>query len=439
LKNDIGKQYHEIANIIEELDDLVDVQDLKYFAKNTDKAFTVFSKKIDDLTKITKTLADGDSLKLLKSLKLGASAGMASVVGMMALEMAASWIFTSFVCEYVERWMKNLQVLQIYPIKKDGRSYTAGLNGSKGIIVGSPSYEDPGLIEGTLVDFFDKEVSGPLNFARDFLTTSRMKQIADKYKRSVEPLDSDSLTDRTEIINTTLFSIATQELKIHNQYLAMLYVPRIDIKNSSEENKELIADTFSELVISRKTNIQLSSRIKEEFIPLTESVDLNNYIESDLLKLIYSTDDIEETDFFYRMNPETIKFESKKIKITPIYDNGVKDYPLLRPDAYTMLLEILKRLDNKVNTVKSKHNNLNRDSYPVLLQSALRLEDKWGATGLSFSLSSSYHSENIYNILTELDNEQKELNKQLEINNPLFGFRRLSNNYSFDIIVFPKK
>ena len=436
--DDIGKQYHNIATIIEELDDLVDVEDLKYFAKNTDKAFTVFSSKLDDLAKITENFADGDVLKSLKALKLGASAGMASMLGMMVFEMAASWIFTSFVYEYVERWMKNLQVLQIYPIKKEGRSYTAGLNGSKGIVVGAPSYDDPGLIEGTIVDFFDKEVSGPLNFARDVLTTAKMKQIADNYERSAKQPNPDSLVDSTKIINETLFSIATQELKIHNQYLAMLYIPRVDIKNPSEENKEVIANTFSELVISRKTNIQLNSKIKEEFIPLTESVDLNNYIEADLLKLIYSTDDIEETNFFYKMPSETIEFESKNIKVTPIYDGGIKDYPLLRPDAYTMLLEILKRLDNIVNTVKSKHNKLNRDSHPVLLQSALRLEDKWGATGLSFSLSSNYHSENIYNILTELDAEQKELNKQLGISNPLFGFRRLSNNYSFDIIVFPK-
>lgn len=94
-----------------------------------------------------------DALKKAYYVKTGTA--IATSVGLTLAEMALEAIICGVVRNNITRFYRNLEVLRIYPLTKNGKVYTAGLSGSMGLVVGSSTFDKQGWLQNFLTDLSD--------------------------------------------------------------------------------------------------------------------------------------------------------------------------------------------------------------------------------------------------------------------------------------------
>lgn len=94
-----------------------------------------------------------DALKKAYYVKTGTA--IATSVGLTLAEMALEAIICGVVRNNITRFYRNLEVLRIYPLTKNGKVYTAGLSGSRGLVVGSSTFDKQGWLQNFLTDLSD--------------------------------------------------------------------------------------------------------------------------------------------------------------------------------------------------------------------------------------------------------------------------------------------
>jgi hypothetical protein len=367
-----------------------------------------------DVNRVTDSVKSGvkfadtlkDSKKLLSAAKLafGARIGLGMLAASAALEMAVTYALTAFAYEYVERWMKNLQVLQIYPLKKDGKPHTAGLEGSKGIVVGSSTYNTPGMIEGWLVNVLaDKEGknAGFYNVIKNMIASEDMMEIVSKYKRKEGIPDTGTLVGTENLIQGLLSKMAGDEMMKQNGFAAMMLQPRIDLNSKDLVMIEKKRAALKRYGLKDTETVEMNPNIIKELVPLYASKKLVELKEAGRLKfrhdLIADQEkmDVQTMKVYEASNDGEFYAKTKKfniegaVKAIPvIYDHGVLDMPFLRPDAYYVLIEIINRLEIKFKEEGNKYGEDEMfDKHNIIIHSALRVGDMtWARTGYSFTI-----------------------------------------------------
>lgn len=390
----------------------------------------VLGTKADDIKSSLKVINELDDIVAgAKAVKAGASLKslLLNNIVMFVVDIAIS----KSAQEYLTKALRNLQVLTIYPLKKDGKVWTAGLNGHQGSVYGSLTYDEPGWLEQLAIKFFDYgdnsswlSISKYLGILRDiFISTEEMKDIVNSYKRgSGYTIESHSdEKNAIEVQKSLSESIALNDIQSYSDYKNIYFTKRlsiIDIQDKSDDaklsyaqNKIYSDDLEQDTTITQKVQYILSS-----------AETLKQLYLKDCFKLAY--------DFNYNdvEGNEKLGLTMKKI---PIYNGGgavqevyvkeisstptVYDIPYLRPDAITLLHYVVNKVlddiqpDYKLDTCTFE----SIAEHPFILHSATMVNSSegWRSTGYLFTLEVKNY-DNFSNIINEIEQE-----KQLILNN----------------------
>jgi hypothetical protein len=393
-------------------------------------------------------ITSSKSIASLSNLALGAkTAAMASAVALMA-EFAIVQVMTSFAYEYVERWAKNLRVLQVFPLKKDGMVMTAGLDGSNGIVYGSPTWNDSGVIGSWLVGLLGPHkgfMGGVAEGVIDLFASADFKEIVAKFMKKEEIVTDMSPGESTLFINDLLKATASDEMLNGNKYRSMLMRSRID-KFKSEDGKIAI----SQYAITDIDGYDLNKEILENMVPVASNVTIQKMVADKKFKFLADTlykeygpadPKLNWVIGQQKFNVNSTVVEMRTIK-EKLGDSYTYDVPFLRPEAFYLLIEIIDRLRDELEPVTSLAGAVSGFiEHPVILKSALRVGDNSiAATGYSFKLNVVG-----YNKLGELIRkiEAKErafVEGVLGEARALFVYREIgAGGDNYEIVVYPPK
>lgn len=390
---------------------------LKYLDKLDDTIFVKSAKSMEKFSDLGEVFKDVNKVKKGKGI---VTAAMASNL----LWLAAEIVLTKFTQEYIERKLKNLQVLTVFPVMKNGTVMTAGLNGNKGSVFGSPTYGEPGFIEEMAINFFDGKYGSVWPLVTSFLVnTSQMKEIVDGYRRnsSFENATGSETVQKTSVINNLMNSVVNNEVKSINAYKQLFLDVRVSDPMSQEGR------------IAYKTNCLLDIEHPESDKKIRNN--LVYIFKDDILKQLNSPSNPEKQVLLFAAQQNTDKKDSSgntyetcvlsiasntegseqniEVRCKKIQQSGEKypvyDIPFLRPHAQTVLAYIIERVVKKLQPDATSENSTldNLHKHNIIVHNCTRINEKssWYNTGFSFSIQVKDYNE-FGNILKEISDNQ---------------------------------
>lgn len=341
----------------------------------------------------------------------GLAANLISIVGFEVLG--------KYINNFLTRELKEMQALQVWPLKRFGYPWTAGLAGQTGLIIGAP-HAQPSILKGGLTNLLS--TTGKKPFWADILVGAfvdeNVRALADKYRvqqgfldENGNPVDTDSAG-----FSAQMKKALVNNGEVQNDYRAMQLVPRVA---DGTEDYLAARDYFA---IKDVNTYQDDPKM--EYLQVI----------SDDPRIIPYMGDTGQN--FFRiaheepaLNPDpgqveaiTLKKDGTNYHLKLIHGttpNGEPylDAPLLNKDTMNILYEIIRRAKNKMPPMncsdRYEHYEETKNSF-VCLESALRIGDKEseGATGFTFILEGYDKAKKpLADAITELYNEIEKENK----------------------------
>jgi hypothetical protein len=366
----------------------------------------------------------GETLAEVNTVKKGAGA-IKAFLSSNALWLAAQIVLTKYAQEYLERKLKNLQVLTVFPVMKNGLVMTAGLDGNKGSVFDSPTYNQPGFIEEMAGNFFDGKYGTALPLILECLVnTTDMREIVDNYKRDPsqqngsEEVLSDSYTNKL-LTATTLKDVSGAEA-----YRQMFLVPRVA---SATDNDAKVAFAKYKLVDipDPATNGEIDSNLAYIFINdylrqfNDPKKDKNRQVlffaaqqnesskDSDGNEVgTYTMDVKSSSEGTKDLTVKCKKIEQGEDKL-PVYD-----IPMVRKDAISTLTTIVKAIIDTIQPDATSDNSTLDElhKHNIIIHNATRVNEKtsWFCTGYSFSIEVKDY-DNFGNLLEKMHKDQPKI------------------------------
>lgn len=414
-------------------------------AKTTFKSFD----KIDDV------------FKSVNGLRKGAGA-LKSVLSSNLLWLAAELILTKSIQEYLERKLKNLQVLTVFPMMKNGKVYTAGLDGSKGSVFGSPSYSETGFIEEMAIKFFEKKdgvIGSSLGFLRDvFITTPEMLRIVEGYRRDngYGSAVGSSEVQRTSEELKLIEAVTKSNISGFTAYKQLYFDARVE---NSKSQEALAALNKYKLVEMSDKDIFFGKTISQNLVPVYDMPLISKLSDAGVFKFV---------------GEEGVKIETDKSKVTtkdivtlqavegaaPVYapckiiETGsdiapVYVLPYLRQDAAIVLEmvveKVCKALQPDYESSECKFEYLHQNN--IVLHNGIRINDEgaqgkgsWFSTGFAFTLEVKNY-QNFSNIIKEINDLDMDIEKSGKYTFRLLNIQKDSvlSGQVYNFWVSPKK
>lgn len=346
-----------------------------------DAASVLTAEKI--ASKVSANVDDvNDALKKASYVKRGAS--LATTVVGMVVEWAIEAIICGTVRNSITRWMRNMETLRIYPLIKNQKVYTAGLSGSRGLVVGSSTFDKQGWLQNFLSSFMDNWVVK--NVAYEWIlggNASDIDSILNNWRRGndMKEPDSDLVGASSSIIN--LLSSVNANMNNYDGMMAnRIILDRIttlyDNNDSKESGKAL--STFSKLFVedgdSLEYNIRLSALQPISF--LIESLTESGVPENTLI-CYHNIQDY---------NPSTTQIYYNNNVLNISYYNSIPEYPelmdmaMLSYDCNMILSTLIK---SYIPSQYSGYINENGDPVSISIVNALipGYSSSWLSTGYS--------------------------------------------------------
>lgn len=389
-------------------------------SSNTANSVKKFASKVTDkvVSTAAKALAKREALSIMGSfiikrlmttaLMTGAVALLGPVVGTSVLIGAAIFVGFSILCRSVthslENFIKNMEVAKVFPLKHYGKVLTAGMNGSKGVIIGSPTEKQQGVMS-TLFGKICGRNSG--DGADDYLADAlKWLTFGDDVMDAGAVLRKDE-NDQLYIANTANTSQSTETIQYsfddilkgysnygnksenaRNDYRKMMLSPRIDYEDS--EALSLALNRFS---MKKAKYWRDDTKLKNNKC-IVDDERLKSYIQEGFFKIIHETPALNDGA---NVDSQTVKIDGKeryiKVIVQTLADGKTLTYdiPMLHPDAMNILYEIVRRTRTAMSSENSSDPQAtfekNKNSF-ILLESALRAGDttSLASTGFSFTL-----------------------------------------------------
>lgn len=437
--------------------------------KSLDDAFDAsrIATKVDDVAGAAKTIVSNfdETAQLLRGARYAAiftPAGLIYTVASIAIEYLVTAILTGLASNYITRFMRNLEVLRVYPLFKNGKVYTAGLSGSRGIVVGSATYDMQGWLQSVLIDMTESGFgSGKTTLlgglwdivGGGFLDLSDAEAIIQSYKRNngIESSDTNS-SFKNQQLNTQLSNIASYLIAGQDLMASFDQLERIKTlngMNATDEEKEAASEMFGSLLLyDQDIDYEYLTNNLTDIRHLTDYTS-NAYSTTDIVKSYhYNLDEITHDPLAIAtqiMNlPESVSRSQIRVS-TPHYyvtkdSSGViihNNYPFLCTELINILINIIDRIHNDYY-----HNNYcNNDNEPVQLwiTSAACLANTNDLATNNFSWHNTGYGCEIY--LTNSDNLETYLS-ELQTRYPTvfqYEFKQeTSDGYKvYNLIVYP--
>jgi hypothetical protein len=318
---------------------------------------------------------------------VGAAAAAPAIL-VNAVIIGTTILIGKYVTESIARWAQNLQVLQIFPLKKHGLVMTAGLDGNKGLVYGSPSYNDPGLIKGLYANLTGANDNPAIAFAQEWFMSEEMRNIGAKYQR-----DGGIINDKGKPIadermfNKTLRAAASSKGEITSSYRASQLIPRVALNNNKE-----VKESFDHYAMLNVDRIQADPKLQDNQL-ISVDLRLKPYLDQRFFQIIHEQENLNAgkkvKTMMLMIGGQAI---NTKAIIGATKDGSVLyDLPLLNRDTMNVLCEIIKRAKANMPAADASDQYQSYEETKgcfVMLKSALRVGDKdtFSSTGFSFIL-----------------------------------------------------
>ena len=334
---------------------------------------------------------------------IGAAGGAAAAVaGTIAMCLAQQTVGT-YLSNCINSYMRNLQVITVFPLKRYGLSWTAGLQGSKGMIFGAPSYDEQGPLTSLIVETIDNN-SGASGLLASCFFDDSTRNIARSLKRSsnYEPTGiaediKDMAADAFERPGRTAAAFTSHlyaasgaaigTYNVYNDYRRMQMIPRADFSRDGD-----VMESYNYFKMTNAESFQNDPKLQRNIL-ISEDLRLKPYLTDGFFKIVHQYPNLDLGNGV-EQREITINGSKKCIKaISYQTANGapVLDIPLLNQDALDILFEIVRRTKNLMPAANSSdpyeaHDEM-KNSF-VLLESALRVGDiqSYASTGFTFIL-----------------------------------------------------
>lgn len=397
------------------VDDLTATSTILTSAKSLDSAiFTKTANSLSSFDKLATTLAE------VNTVKKGAGA-IKSFLSSNLIWLAAQIVITKYVQEYIERKLKNLQVLTVFPVMKNNLVMTAGLNGNKGSVFDSPTYNEAGFLEEMAGNFFDGKYGTTLPFIMDCLfDTSDMRNIVNNYKRDSAYENGSAEVLKDTYTNKLLNNTALQDVKGIEAYREMFLVPRV-VSATDDDAKVAFASSKFVDIEKPATNASIDANLIYIF-------------QEDYLKKLNANDDPSKRVLLFSAQQNTnaedssgnsidtywmqVKSSSEgtkdlNVKCKKIAQGGnelaIYDIPMLRKDGVTVMSKIIRTVVDAIQPDADSSNSTLDElhKHNIIIHNATRINDKksWYCTGYSFTIQVKDYT-NFGNILEKLHSDQ---------------------------------
>jgi len=391
-------------------DDALDVaKALKKIMNNSDDIAKAALSMSDDVLKKggLKTLFTSGSETLLGGI---AATGIWPALILMVLEMAITALIGGYATEFVYRYLQNLEVLKIYPLKRKGRVMVAGIDGHKGVVVGSPTENQQGEWTQFVSSLFDGDKGGFVKSCINFfiddvnINTAAKRLRTDNYLPEKQGNVNSDIT--LESVKQAIAKDINSIYSNNGKYSAreVMKLDRImNLKDENELKKHLIDPNFKSGTMPSKNVISLRTN------PIQEDEEIKPYLESNFASIFTASQSGS-------IEPLSINFNGKDVDMQCYTDSGAWIIPCLRYDAMLLLKDCLRILFEDSNV--ANYNNEEKITPHVFITSATIIGGKasWENTGYAFRLQldgSKYTKEDAYNFTLRM----KEYHASIDVTN----------------------
>ena len=425
MMNDIGILINKTDGLYE------DKKLLDTIFKYNDNLYDIYN-AIDDAADIAR-VKNGLSLSTLSI-----AGGPIATIATMAIEFVLEYVLTKSVYNWIENKLASFNVLQIYPLKKNGIAYVAGLDGHKGLVVGSSSYNKQGIID-QFVNWAFKDRGTIFNIAKSLLVSENMQLIIDTYYSRNNLGEYSGETGKSEVsINDMLSSMAYEEASNYSTYKSLAALKRVSNLDSDDAK-----DAFYKTRITLETDLASNSQVLNELIPVTKENNLlSDYFSNGTLKIAHDIYSKLEQNNISNVDKISYTFDTKECGKVRTYgicigtDNEPAiDIPFLRQDAFYVFHKILQDTIDELGVIKPGEKP-SRTMY--LLSATIAGANKWNSTGYVFKFYVS-NCDDIVDRVIKIKNSIDEIYKNImkDSNNTVMQYK-LRDSGNIEIFIAPR-
>ena len=338
-------------------------------AKNAAKGSSSFTKGVDLLKQvgekapstkplldnITKILAKHPTLKPFGSTIVKAVTGQAAALVFIGLTSMNSFLY---------RVVRNTQVLTLFPMKKFGKIFAAGVDGSEGLLYGAATFKQSGAMEQFYARFFSGDQAKDAGMIEKFtskalgiLLDSDVLNEAAKYQRNTEFIRN-ALFNPYNLKEEQLQSFSRAQLdktiyRAKTAYAASL-LPRV-ITANEKDSRLAVRDAVRRQTCIENIQDWITNPNLKNLYYLPTDIELERLFRTNFLRLAqdekikkssYGIDDPELQNYHY------IDLQGRAVSVTALKrkeihsktkkETTVLDVPYLSEDAKLVLTELTK-------------------------------------------------------------------------------------------------
>lgn len=354
-------------------DDALDVvRSMKGLMSKSDDVARVLLSVSDDV------IAKGGIKALFTSASGVLAAGVWPALILAAIEMAVTALIGGYASEFVYRYMQNLEVLKIYPLKRKGRVMVAGIDGHKGVVVGSPTYGQQGEWTNFMMSLFDGEKGGFIKFLiNTYITNDDIVAVTRRLRREnnlPDPQDSNiGIENIRQSINKSVSAIYANNGIYNTREVMMLE----RIGSFSDDYVDYLKDSY---ITADYSNSPKSVDVTIYTSPIQSDEEVKKYLDSGFAQIF-------NMDQSGSVEDVSMNFKGKDIMLKCYKDQqGSWIVPTLRPDAMIVLKDALRILFDELNA--ASYSDEEDPTPDVFITSATVLGGKmsWENTGYLFRL-----------------------------------------------------
>ena len=366
------------------------------------------------------------------------------------------------------RFAKNLQVVQMYPLQKYGLPWTAGVNGQKGMVYGSRTGNQQGLLEEAINTVFgsgDKDNAFAKGL-KEFLIPPELIETADKYeangnKDTEQAIDNagkttdeyDKYKSSNRFANKVKGIMASTNGTNEQKTLSKTDYRQMQInQRANYDDPESIKASYDYFNMDTDKNWLANNKLKRNRL-ISKDVRLNPYIKEGFFKIIHETPGLNEGKYVKTSN---VRFDGQDAYIKQIVETRqdgkiILDVPMLNPEALNILFELIRRAKNNMPAANASDPYENYEETKtsfIALESALRIADDKSVAGAGYT----FILHGVDKAAPALAKAIKEFHDEIELDakdnkslNPvIFDSKDLGNNKTviscrFPLVVQPKE
>ena len=315
----------------------------------------------------------------------------------LAIAAATVYVLTQNAKSFLTRWIRNLQALDVYPIKKNQRPLLAGMNGHKGSVVGYPYTEEDandsvqGMITNCVGTLEKKWWTKAL--LNTFLDKNEYQATVQNWSNTLTTLTGQQPIQTVEGVYQNALESVTQEYSYRSNSVPML---RTKYRLTSFNTNNGSSPTYLKY---RILGVSVDKTHVSTTIENTDIKTSNIYTNKNLLALYPIEDDIDIKKAIAETHPVVKKFtiahSTGLVTASIPFESGARlirfnsemnptnklgafpilDMPMLQEDALYLLKHILN------------HSNLQGKKLEFM--SGVRVNDirTWKNTGYVFELN----------------------------------------------------